>query len=1109
MPDYKELRAIGDFRSLVKYLRQRLDWPIDEDMADDLTFDYSPEELGLDDKVAAKIREIKQIRPMADGQPWGIFWIDFEPKRLPVVAMRRILNALVIKQRSRRAASQPAWALRDLMFISATGVANERGISFAHFSQVEEGPPQLRTFSWDVQETHFYFIERVNLDALHWPQDPGNVDGWRRRWDEAFPSPHRYSITTAASLASIMAQLAVGVRQSVTDVFALEKPSGPLHRLYDSFRHVLIHDLSADDFADMYAQTVTYGLFSARATRSGQFRTDDVPALIPNTNPFLRDLLSKCLATGAAGPGKDRLDLAELGVDELVETLASTDMESILRDFGRQSRGHKEDPVVHFYDSFLHEYDPEKKLRRGVFYTPDPVVSFIVRSVDHLLRSEFGYEDGLADTGTMEWKGKRVPRVQILDPAVGTGTFLKHVIDLIYETFVNKAIKAGKSKQEWQREWNEEYVPRHLLPRLYGFELMMAPYAVAHMKLGLALKETGYDFASDERLRVYLTNTLQPAEEIPRTDTSSVAQEAREANAAKVDQPVTVVMGNPPYSKSSVNAGAWIDTLMEDYKTNVRHEETQIQALSDDYAKFIRFAHARVQSTGRGILAYITNSGYLDGPLFRDMRGSILRTFDRVWVLNLHGDSRKREIPPPGMANDNVFDIQQGVAITLMAMTPGKRGAAQVRYAQLWGTREQKYASLAASELTSVSWSSLSPEAPLRLLVPMDMQVVVEWNLYRHLYDVFGTGHRQQDNHERYGAGFVTQQDDFAVAYVPSDLYDHVADLLAPHASESDLRSKYNLCTTNQWSFELARKGLRGVDLRRATRRFAYRPFDWRYTILNRHVCTILRQRIMRLMEEPNLALLTTRRVTRPPFDNVFVANGLVEYKIASHARNTIVFPLYFYPLQRSGERRLLPEEEREPNLSRTLIAEASRYLRLRFTEHGKGDLVHGFGPEDLFDYMYAVFHSPTYRTRYAEFLKIDFPRLPLTSNLELFRDLAARGAQLVALHLMESPALEHLVTRWVGKGDDVVARGYPKYEGGTVWVNPTQGFEGVPQDVWEFHVGGYQVCHKWLKDRRGRVLSAEDVAHYQLVVVALQETIRLMGEIDAAIEAHGGWPMR
>ncbi|MBI4670236.1 MAG: N-6 DNA methylase [Chloroflexi bacterium] len=593
MPDYSDIQAIRNFKSLVKYLRVHLGWPIDEEDADDLTFDYTADELGLDESVAVKIREIKQLRPLAANQPWGIFWLDFEPKRLPVVAMRRILGALVRKKRGQRSARQAVWDLRDLMFISATGEDKQRGVNFAHFRETGDGLPQLRTFSWDANEKHFYYLEKINLAALEWPRDENNAEQWRGQWAKAFTSAHGENIRTAKDLATEMAELAAGTRERVKETFAYERGKGQLNKLYNSFKKTLINDLSVDDFADMYAQTVAYGLFSAAVEHSGQFKRENVASLVPNTNPFLRDLLRECLKVSE--DKRYNIDLDELGVGELVEALQAANLESVLQDFGRQSRDRKEDPVIHFYESFLREYDAEKKVKRGVFYTPDPVVSFIVRSVDYLLRTEFDLPDGLADTSTMIWEGKHEPKVQILDPATGTGTFLKHVIDQIYETWQRNAIQARSSPKEMSKRWND-YVAEHLLPRLYGFELMMAPYAVAHMKLGLALNQTGYNFGSEERLRVYLTNALQPAHEIPRTDTPYLAQEAQDANEVKTNTPIMVVIGNPPYSNfGQMNRGDWILGLLDDYKKGLNEKKLN---LDDDFIKFMRFAQWRIDQTG-------------------------------------------------------------------------------------------------------------------------------------------------------------------------------------------------------------------------------------------------------------------------------------------------------------------------------------------------------------------------------------------------------------------------------------------------------------------------------------------------------------------------------
>lgn len=738
MPDYKAIQNIRTFKDLIRYLRKDLEWPVDEDQADDLVFDYEPEELGLDEKHKVKIKHIKQIRPLVDRQPWGIFWIEFEAKRLPVVIMRRILSALVRQQRgTKKSARRATWDLRDLMFVSATGVEKDRGISFAHFRENEDGQPQLRTFSWDVHETHLYYIKNLNLEALHWPDDSADVAAWRERWASAFTVGYGEVIKTSEALAVRMAELAGATRAAVNDAFLYEKPSGALHKLYESFRKVLIHDLSVDDFADMYAQTVAYGLFSARATRTGKFALANVVGLIPNTNPFLRDLLAECLKVGR-GSKRAQIDLDELGVGELVETLQQTDIDSVLRDWGRQKRG--EDPVIHFYESFLREYDAEKKVRRGVFYTPDPVVSFIVRSVDHLLKTEFGCPDGLAtrlpSPGGRRAGGEGELAVRVLDPATGTGTFLNYVIDQIYDTFTEKHKRI--SVAERRKKWNE-YVPKHLLPRLYGLELMMAPYAVAHMKLGLALKRTEYDFGSDERLRVYLTNTLQPAHEVPRTDTPFLAHEAEEANTVKTETPITVVIGNPPYAGNSSNKGAWISNLLRSYYEvdGKPLGERNPKWLQDDYVKFIRFGQWRIGETGAGILAMITNHGYLDNPTFRGMRQQLMQTFSEIHVLDLHGNLKKRETAPDGSKDENVFDIQQGVAICLMVKRAAASTLARVFHADLYGLRAAKYETLLLGDMRHIDWQEIAPRSPYYLLVPLNSNVRDEYEQGWQITDLF------------------------------------------------------------------------------------------------------------------------------------------------------------------------------------------------------------------------------------------------------------------------------------------------------------------------------------------------------------------------------------
>lgn len=579
-----ELAKIRTFPSLIRYLRDEMGWPIEQDSfenIDDLFFDFTPDELGIDAKTAARIEEIKRLRPLSSSQPWGIFFVKFEPKRLPVVALRRILSQVVQKKRaSADRAYRAAWSASDLLFVSNYGEGDERHISFAHFSENEtkNDLPTLKVLGWDNLDTalHLDAVADTLTRNLAWPADEDDVEAWRQAWRSAFTLRHREVITTSKDLSIRLATLARAIRDRIQTVLAIETPRGPLTKLMKAFQQALVHDLDANGFADMYAQTIAYGLLSARITNPKGNTADDLPAAVPVTNPFLKELLETFLHVGgrrgkAGGKG---LDFDELGVNEVVELLDDANMEAVVRDFG--DRNPQEDPVIHFYEHFLAAYNKKLKVQRGVFYTPKPVVSYIVRSVHELLQTEFGLEDGLASTVTWgemlarnkELKLPKVERfnaatkkmetvdldpetlfVQILDPATGTATFLVEVIEVIHTTLIAKWTKEahGPVFANVLERWNE-YVPKYLLPRLYGYELMMAPYAIAHMKLGLKLYETGYRFGSNERVRVYLTNALEGPSDIDITLDGilpALAHEAHAVNAVKRESRFTVLIGHP------------------------------------------------------------------------------------------------------------------------------------------------------------------------------------------------------------------------------------------------------------------------------------------------------------------------------------------------------------------------------------------------------------------------------------------------------------------------------------------------------------------------------------------------------------------------------------
>ncbi len=955
-------------------------------------------------------------------------------------------------------------------------------------------------------------------------------------------------------LARRMAALARMMRDLIEETFRRETEQGMLHAQLKAFRETLIPFLTPAQFADMYAQTITYGLFAARiryphpapspyegeGRGGGGFTREKAAWNLPRTNPFLRDLFNEI-----AGPGLD--DRIAWLVDDLAYLLARADMAEILRDFGKRTR--QEDPVVHFYETFLAAYDPRERIRRGVYYTPEPVVSYIVHSLDHIVKTRFDRPLGLADTNTL-----------ILDPAVGTATFLYFVIQQIHETLTGMGQAGG---------WSD-YVENHLLPRVFGFELLMAPYAVAHMKLGILLQETGYDFTGDQRLGIYLTNTLEEA--LTQAETMGFArfitEEANAAAEVKRDRPIMVVLGNPPYSVSSANKGEHIERLMERYKAAVRSERN-IQPLSDDYIKFIRFAHDRIDRTGHGVIGMITNHTYLSGLIHRGMREELIKSFSEIYVLNLHGSALLGETAPGGGKDENVFDIRQGVAIALFVKRPAQTSevseTSEVYYADLWGLREGKYRYLLENGVRTTEWQTLEPVPPYFFFVPKEFGFREEYERGWSVIDMLHS----------YSTGFETGRDRELITFAPDDLIPLLSDLANGDISDEDIAEKYGMRDTSGWPVSRRRRRLIAEGFQEKYLRLVnYRPFDRRYTYYHDFIRRAQFKNLRHLCQ-PNIALVTSRIIKGEEPKHAFVSVDPVEKIFLSPktSNNAFVFPLYLYddkkeekPLKGGGSAVNLTLFEsspgypiRQPNLAPAFIAALKEKLSLDFVQEGKGDIGQAqgtapttFGPEDVFCYIYAILHSPTYRERYAEFLKIDFPRLPLTSDRALFKALAEKGEELVALHLMESPVLNQLITgfpvagsnevekvRYVEKveeekpptpaadkapgplravmytlpsiyGDEAPVEVKPEpgpepKPTGRVYINKTQYFEGIEPDVWGFQIGGYRVLHKWLKDRKGRKLTFNDMFHYQKIVVALKETMRLMGEIDELILK---WPI-
>ncbi len=859
------------------------------------------------------------------------------------------------------------------------------------------------------------------------------------------------TIKSPKQLANLMAQKAVMIRDVIINALECDC-AGSLASQRNAFKQILLHDLTDHTFADMYAQTIAYGLFVARLndTTLDDFTRQEARELVSKNNPFLRQLFDYI-----SGANLD--DNLVWIVDDLVEIFRAVDLNKLLRNYGRTTQ--MSDPFLHFYETFLESYDKVNKEKRGVYYTPQPVVKFIVSAVDSILKTEFNLPHGLADNTTIKHtrtlyyekkkkkvKGKtvyedvpvttyeNVYKVQILDPATGTGTFLAETIRKIYSYFVNQ-----------QGIWSQ-YVDEALIPRLNGFEIMMTPYVMCHLKLDLLLQETGYTTTKQtNRFNVYLTNALEKDETTKYPLFDWLSEEARYAGMIKSEKPIMVVLGNPPYSVSSCNKNDYIDELMEVYKQDLN--ERNIQPLSDDYIKFIRMGESFIEKNNEGVLAYISNNSFLDGVIHRQMRKHLMQTFDKIYILDLHGNAKKKETAPDGSKDENVFNIQQGVSINIFIKT-GKKNPdelAKVYHTELFGEREKKYTYLNGNDLSTAGYKELTPTEPYYFFVPKDFSVQEEYD----------KGFKIDEMMLISSSGITTHHDNELVSF---------------HMFNTPYNYKY-----------------------------LYRPFDIRYIDYDLTKVERARYTVMKhLLSHNNISLITTRQYAEDTlFNHVYVSSNIVDRRITlSNKGAANIFPLYLY--EENSNQTSFFDQNRKPNLNMDIVHELEQKLGLTFTPE-KEDTTGTFAPIDILDYIYGVLHSNKYRNKYKEFLKIDFPRIPYPENADYFFKVAQLGKQLREIHLLESPVVNEFITSYPVGGDNEVVK--PEYKDNKVYINKTQYFDNVPEIAWNFYIGGYQPAQKWLKDRKGGILSYEDVMHYQKIIKALTETHTTMQQIDEIIE--------
>ena len=839
---------------------------------------------------------------------------------------------------------------------------------------------------------------------------------------------------------------------------------GTLWGLYEAFKEYLIKELDEKLFADLFAQTITYGLFAARMRSNNlNFNRQNAVNFIPNTIGILKTLF-KYISVGNLPKHM------EVVIDDIAQVLKVVDVKNLIEQYRREGKG--DDPIAHFYETFLAEYDPGERERRGVYYTPQPVVNYIVRSIHKLLKSRFDLMDGLANNS-----------VTLLDPAAGTLTFPATAIEL-----------AVKEHEKYGSGAIEGFIRNHILKHFYAFELMLAPYAIGHIRIGFLLNELGYQISGGERIQLYLTNTLDD-KEVRATAMpilSELSEENREANRIKKSIPILVIFGNPPYQGISANINDWTEKLLKTdidgvqsyYKVDGNPlEEKNPKWLQDDYVKFLRFAQWKIHKTGYGIVGMITNHGYLDNPTFRGMRQSLLKTFDEIYILNLHGNTLKKETPPDGGKDENVFDIKQGVAIGLFIKTGQKseNDYARVFYTDLWGTRDSKYIWLNEHDVENTEFVKVTPGKPYYFFVPKEIEHIKHYLEWPKINEIFPVN----------SVGIVTARDKFVIDFDREALKRRISQFLNPNIPDEFLAMTYNLKDKSNWQLSRTRsklmKEVKSIDAH--IYQILYRPFDVRYIFYRPELIERPRFEVMRhMLAGENLGLIIPKRVEiSGDWRHVFVTNKIIEHVAVSLKTIDYLFPLYLYPEAGKSMDELKFEHrpaERQPNIANWVFEKLEAEFGSKPT------------PEEIFYYIYAVFYSNIYREKYAEYLRVDFPRVPFTSDYELFKKMAAFGKRLVDLHLLKSPELDPPIARYEGEGSDTIER--VKYDPETcrVYINKTRYFEGIPEEVWEYRIGGYQVLKKYLNYRKGHKM--DDPRHYILIATAIERTIAIQKEIDS-----------
>jgi len=916
----------------------------------------------------------------------------------------------------------------------------------------------------------------------------------------------------------------VNLTKALKDEIKNKQTNEVIVRIYNEFNSSLVKKLNFETFVDTYAQTIIYGLFSAQLIENEKITLEKVGTIIGKTNPFLEKtfiVFNKEVTL--------IINLETIGINEFLRYLNRYDLKTLITEFFKDRK--IANPLIHLYGLFLSKYDPRKQIERGVYYTPDPIVSFISKSVDLLLKKHLKLKSGLND-----------PSAVILDPAMGTGTFLNGIIKVVKDTFDKD--KENLSQESRLTEWRH-YISSDLLNRIFGFEIMINPYIIAHLQLFLLLEATGFNSKKNgKRIGVFLTNTLEGThrnqpdlteylEKKPILD-----EETYSVNEIKINKPISVVIGNPPYSKFSSNRECtWIEGLMKGtisdgtrrssyYEVDEKPLQERKTHLLDDYVKFIRFAQWRIEKTGYGIVAFITNHGFLSNPTFRGMRQQLLKAFNVIYILDLHGNILKGEKTPDNLKDENIFDIKQGTSIIFMIKEKKEGNTSRIFHSDLWGTRIQKYEYLSENNVTSVNWNQIYPISPNYFFYPIDWTLWKEYNKGWKLTDIF----------TEYGVGLVTARDKLTIHSSKEEVWNTISDFAT--LSPTEAREKYQLKNDSEsWSVEGAQKDLANTGINDIISRnkstfevidkikadyikkefikpVLYRPFNKKFIfytgrsngIIARPVYSIMKH----MLQEGNISLISTRLTKGEDFKHVFVSSILFEQIFLSSktSNSAYCFPLYL---------KTTNDWKKKTNLSNELIQCLSNSWNLNFTINSdfEGNLEENFSPKDIFYYIYAILHSEIYRKRYNHFLSLDFPIIPFFTNLELVRKLINKGKELIELHLIDVMGDKTLknkkqvsikVITSKSSNEVVKNKGKKKYTNGRLFLNDDCFIDGISEKVFRFHVGGYPILEKWIRENSNEIITAEKMITLTNMIIIIENTISISNEVDKLLKSENSF---